>query len=169
VLFSAPSRRTSWSSPLPFLSLQTSGTCQSPFNPSSVPVCTTRVLQGSHDPQGSVTRVSVGRGRGQHLLPLLDPYPPQRVAGFRANTCAILPLLWNRQRIACLLFRKALGSRGPRSGLPLGTVAGVVGFVDGRALCVGAAEEEGRGSRGVLLSELGRFCSARHAACVWQT
>jgi hypothetical protein len=107
----------------------------------------------------------VGRGRGQHLLPLLDPYPPQRVAGFRANACAILPLLWNRQRIACLLFREALGSRGPRSGLPLGTVAGVVGFVDGRALRVGAAEEEGRESRGVLLSELGRFCSARHAAC----
>ena len=42
-------------------------------------------------------------------------------------------------------------SRGPRSGLPLNTVAGVVGFVDGRVLHVGAAEEEGQGLPGALL------------------
>ena len=51
----------------------------------------------------------MGQGQGQHLLPLLDPYPPERVAGFQANMCVILPLLWNRQRIACLLFREVPG------------------------------------------------------------
>ena len=44
-----------------------------------------RVLQGSHDPQGSVTRVSAGQSRGQHFLPLPDPYPPKRVAGFQGS------------------------------------------------------------------------------------
>lgn len=60
---------------------------------------------------------------------------------------------------ALAALRSALdkwASRGPRSGLPLGTGVGVVGFEDGRALREGADEEEEWGSRGALLSELGR-------------